>query len=151
MRPRKKHYALSIAILGLALFGLPLLSVAQAADGAAGNISQSSQIFHVSGAPISISMWSLDVSSDYLLNWTGDDTGISFTTASSQTTFSHTFVLTSTETTVVFYLRAQSAGTVIDQVQCSVFDLSDFLATGLIIAAGIFVLIIYIFKRVSKG
>lgn len=151
LKPRRKHFALSIAILSLALFGLPLLNTARAADGAAGNLQVSAQIFHVSGSVISVSMWNLDVSGDYLLNWTGDDTGISFTTSATQSTFSHTFVLTSTAATAVFYLRAQSAGTVIDQVQVTIVDLADFLATGLIISAGIFILIVVIFKRVAKG
>lgn len=149
-KPKAKHYAISITILTLALFGLPLLNTVRAADGSNGNIQASAQLFHVSGSVISISMWNLDVTADYLLNWTGDDTGISFTTSDTQTTFTHTFVLTSTSATVVFYLRAQSAGTALDQVQVTVVDLADFLATGLIISAGIFILIVVIFKRIVK-
>ena len=140
-------FALAMALI---IFAVPLSAV-YAADGSTGNIQASAQIFHVSGSPISISMWNLGVSSDYHLNWTGENTGISFTTSATQTKYSHTFVLTSTSSTVTFYLRAQSAGTVIDQTQVSVVDLADFLSTGLIISAGIFVLIIVIFKRVAKG
>lgn len=134
----------------LIIFFMPLSTV-NAADGANGNIQVSAQIFHVSGSTMSVSMWNLDVSSDYQLNWTGENTGITFTTSATQTTFSYTFVLTSSSSTVVFYLRAQSAGTVIDQTQASVVDLADFLSTGLIISAGIFILIIVIFKKVAKG
>ncbi len=149
---QKKKMRLSItalALLTIALFGLPLVAV-QAADGANGNISQSSQIFHVSGSVVSVSMFNLDVASDYMLNWTGDDTGISFTTSATQTTFLHTFSLTSTASTVTFFLRAQSAGTVIDQVQATVVNINDFLATSLIISAGIFVLIVVLFKRIAS-
>lgn len=137
-------------LLSLGLFGLPLSAV-YAGDGVEGSIQASAQIFHVSGSPISINMFELDVSSDYLLNWTGDATGIWINTSATQTKFTHTFVLTSSESMVRFTLRTQTAGTVIDSVQVTVVNLSAFLSTGLIISAGIFILIIVIFKRVAKG
>lgn len=146
---RRTMYALSFAFLTFVLFGLPLVAV-QGTAGANGNVQHSAQIMHVSGSAISVSMWNLDVSSEYQLNWTGDNVGINFTTSATQTTFTHTFVLTSTAAAVVFYLRAGFNGSVIDQTQATVVDLADFLATGLIISAGIFILIIVIFKRVVK-
>lgn len=146
---RKEMYALSFAVLALLIFGLPLMAV-QAADGTDGNIQHSAQIMHVSGSAISVSMWDLDVSSDYQLNWTGNDGGINYTTSATQTTFTYTFVLTSSAATVTFFLRGESAGAIIDQTDVTVVNLADFLATGLIISAGIFILIIVIFKRIVK-
>ena len=137
-------------ILALTMFALPLSAVS-AADGTVGSIQASAQIFHVSGSPISVNMFSLTVSADYHLNWTGESTGITFTTSSTQTKFSHTFVLTSSAATVTFVLREGSTGTPIDTVQVTVVNLTDFLSTGLIISAGIFILIIVIFKKVAKG
>ncbi len=137
-------------LLSLGLFGLPLSAV-MAADGTGGNIQASAQIFHVSGSPISINMFDLDVDSAYRLNWTGDAAGIFINTSSIQTKFTHTFVLTSSASLVRFTLRASAAGTEIDAVQVTVVNLSSFLSTGLIISAGIFILIIVIFKRVAKG
>ena len=147
---KHKHKFLIAFMLSLGLFALPLSAVS-AADGAVGSIQASAQIFHVSGSPISINMFGLTPSAAYLLNWTGDATGISFTPSSTQTKFTHTFVLTSSATSVNFTLRAGSAGTAIDAVQVTVVNLSSFLSTGLIISAGIFILIIVIFKRVAKG
>ena len=142
---------LSLAlILGLTMFAMPLSAVL-AADGTVGNVQASAQIFHVSGSPISINMFELAVSSDYHLNWTGEVTGITFTTSAIQTKFSHTFVLTSSSSQVTFTLRYGSAGTAIDSVQVTIVNLTDFLSTGLIISAGIFILIIVIFKKVAKG
>lgn len=137
-------------LLALSLFGLPLSAVL-AADGSGGNVQASAQIFHVSGSPISINMYDLDVSSAYRLNWTGEAAGIFINTSATQTKFSHTFVLTTSESMIRFTLRASAAGTEIDAVQVTVVNLSDFLSTGLIISAGIFILIIVIFKRVAKG
>ncbi len=150
-KPTKKQRNLFLitGLIGFIFLGMPLGAV-MAADGAVGAIQVSAQIFHVSGAPVTVNMYDLTVSADYHLNWTGEDTGISFTLASTQTTFSHTFVLTTSTTTIVFYLRAGAAGTVIDQYQITVMALSDFLATGLIISAGIFILIVVIFKRVTS-
>lgn len=139
----------ALLVLTVLALGIPLVPV-QAADGAVGAIQISNQIFHVSGSVVSVQMFDLTVSADYLLNWTGDDTGISFTTSSTQTKFTHTFVLTSSSSTVTFFLRAQSAGTTIDQVQATVVSLNSFLSTGLIISAGIFILIVVIFKRIAK-
>ena len=142
---------LSLAlILALTMLALPLSAVS-GADGAVGSIQASAQIFHVSGSPISVNMFELTVSADYHLNWTGDATGITFTTSATQTKFSHTFVLTSSSSQVTFVLRAGAAGTSIDSVQVTIVNLTDFLSTGLIISAGIFILIIVIFKKVAKG
>ena len=146
----KLKFQLSLVVLALSLLGLPLITHVQAADGANGKIQASAQIFHISGAAISISMWDLDVSSDYHINWTGESTGVTFTTSASQTTFSHTFVLTTSTATIIFYLRAGAAGTILDQTQVTVANIADFLATGLIISAGIFVLIVVIFKKIVK-
>ncbi len=147
---RSKITGLFALLLGFTLMALPLSTV-KAVDGTVGSVQASAQIFHVSGSPISINMFELTVSADYLLNWTGDATGISFTTSSVQTKFSHTFVLTSSAAQVTFVLRQQSAGTSIDSVQVTIVNLTDFLSTGLIISAGIFILIIVIFKKVAKG
>lgn len=147
---RRTQVTLSaLLVLTVLALGIPLVPV-QAADGAVGSIQVSNQIFHVSGSVVSVQMFDLTVSADYLLNWTGDDTGISFTTSSTQTKFTHTFVLTSSSSTVTFFLRAQSVGTIIDQVQVTVVSLNSFLSTGLIISAGIFILIVVIFKRIAK-
>lgn len=147
---RSKMIVSLALLLGFTLMALPLSTV-KAADGEVGSVQASAQIFHVSGSPISINMFALTVSADYLLNWTGDATGISFTTSATQTKFSHTFVLTSSSSQVTFVLRFQSAGTAIDSVQVTIVNLTDFLSTGLIISAGIFILIIVIFKKVAKG
>jgi len=147
---RQRRKVLFAFLLSLGFLGLPLSAVT-AADGAVGSIQASAQIFHVSGSPISINMFGLTPSAAYLLNWTGEATGISFTPSATQTKFTHTFVLTTTSATVRFVLRAGAAGTEIDAVQVTVVNLSDFLSTGLIISAGIFILIIVIFKRVAKG
>ena len=149
---RKQRSKVSISaflLLSLVMLGVSFVP-ARAADGAVGSIQVSNQIFHVSGSVVAVQMFDLTVSADYLLNWTGDDTGISFTTSSTQSKFTHTFTLTSTATSVTFFLRAQSAGTIIDQVQITVVSLSSFLSTGLIISAGIFVLIVVLFKRIAK-
>lgn len=151
MLTNRNKAKLSLAlILGLTMFALPISAVF-AADGEVGSIQASAQIFHVSGSPISVNMFELTPSADYHLNWTGEATGITFTTSASQTKFSHTFVLTSSAAAVVFTLRYGSAGTAIDTVQVTVVNLTDFLSTGLIISAGIFILIIVIFKKVAKG
>jgi hypothetical protein len=137
-------------ILALTMFALPLSAVS-AADGEVGSIQASAQIFHVSGSPISVNMFAMTPGADYQLNWTGEATGISFTLSATQTKFSHTFVLTSSSSQVTFTLRFGSAGTAIDSVQVTIVNLTDFLSTGLIISAGIFILIIVIFKKVAKG
>ena len=147
---RHKQKVLLALMLSLGLLGLPLSAVT-AGDGAGGSIQASAQIFHVSGSPISINMFDLDVSSDYRLNWTGELAGIYINTSATQTKFTHTFVLTSSASMVRFTLRSQTAGAVLDSVQVTVVNLASFLSTGLIISAGIFILIIVIFKRVAKG
>lgn len=147
---RRTQVTLSaLLVLTVLAIGVPLVPT-RAADGAAGSVQVSNQIFHVSGSVIAVQMFDLTVSADYLLNWTGDATGIGFTTSSTQTKFTHTFVLTSTATQVTFTLRGEAAGALIDQVDVTVVSLNSFLSTGLIISAGIFILIVVIFKRIAK-
>lgn len=147
---RNKGKLSLVLVLALTMFALPLSAVS-AADGTVGSIQASAQIFHVSGSPISVNMFAMTPTADYHLNWTGDATGILFTLAATQTKFSHTFVLTSSASQVTFVLRHGAAGTAIDSVQVTIVNLTDFLSTGLIISAGIFILIIVIFKKVAKG
>lgn len=152
MRTKTKASLLTLLTLTVALFGVPILGTQASiqADGETGTVQSSNQIFHVSGSVISINCYDLTVSADYNLNWTGENTGVDWTCSATQTKFTHTFVLTSSETTVVFSLRYQSAGTLVDSVQVTVVSLGSFLSTGLIISAGIFILIVVIFKRVAK-
>lgn len=157
MRTKTKITLVTMLVLTFVMFGLPIsthqaslqATTAVQADGTVGSIQASNQIFHISGSVISVNMFDLAVSSDYNVTWVGN-AGLNFTTSSTQTKFTHTFVLTTSESQITFQLRQSSAGTIIDAATVTVVGIGSFLSTGLIISAGIFILIVVIFKRVAS-
>jgi hypothetical protein len=138
--------------LGVLAPQLTFMTVTQtrAADGAAGGISVSTTMI-ITGLPLSIRAYDLTNNADYKINHTNDDTGISFTAAGTTHDWVYPNVaMPSSGSTVTVYLRAQSAGTTLASASVSVFSLTAFLATGVIISAGVFVLIVVIIKRIAK-
>lgn len=140
-------------VLGLIAFSLffPIATFTQvrAADGTVGSLQANSD-FLIAGMPLTLRAYSLTGGADYLLNHTNDDTGYPFTAPSDgdwQITIPN-IARPSSGSTVTFYLRQQSAGTEITAVTVTVFNLSDFLVTGLIVTMGVFILVIVIVKRV---
>lgn len=125
-----------IAMLGVLLLGST--PIAQSADGSAGSISVSANSI-LDGEVISVWAYDLTASGDYHLNWTGDNTGITFTAGSSGGDYVVDIALSkpAAASSVTVYLRAGSAGTEIAKVTVTVQSISTFLNTALIIGAGV--------------
>lgn len=84
----KKRQILPIVVISFIVFGLTFGSImtVNAADGTTGKLEiGSTSAFD--GAIVAANCYDLEVSSSYKVNSTGDDTGFSFTTGSSQTSY----------------------------------------------------------------
>ena len=126
--------------------------VALGADGTTGSIEDNFGSL-VDGQRIYVHCYSLTVSADYLVNHTGDDTGASFSTGSTQTEAYVPIVLDKAVSTEVYviYLRSQSAGTVIDSVTIFVSDPDDITNEDLFMDLAIPVMIMGIFASIAIG
>ena len=135
----------------VSFFAFPMMT-AQAADGSSGSLTANVD-FLIAGMPITPRAYDLDVGASYMLNSSEDDTGYAITAPQDgdwQITLPNV-VATSGSSQVTFYLRAQSAGTLIASATVTVFNLQDFLVTSLIVLMGVFLLVVAIIKRVSSG
>ena len=148
-----------VLTLPLILFGasfLPMnlvfVSITQVrgADGAVGSVSVSTTMV-LEGLPVAIEAWDLTNDAAYHINHTNDDTGVTFTASGTTYDWVYANVASpSSGSTITVYLRAGAAGTEINTATFTVFAITDFLVTAVIISAGIFVLIVVIIKRVAK-
>ena len=144
-----KILVLALTVLMLSTFAASTVS---GADGANGNIEDNIGNA-VDGERVYVHCYNLDVSADYLLNHTGDDTGLSFTTGASQTEIYVPIQLSKSATTEVYsiYLRAQSAGTALDQITIFVSDPEDLTQEDLFMDLAIPIMIMAIFAGIALG
>ena len=134
--------ALALALFSMLLL-MPNVSV-QGADGAAGSIEVGVTSI-LEKTPVTVHMYDLTGGADYLVNWTGDNTGHSFTTGANQDEHFITITIDkpSASNDVTVYLRAQSAGTTIDSVTLYVSDTTIF-PDDILIDIGITVAVIFV-------
>ena len=113
---RKKKLLVFTMVFALVVLAPLLPAQVQAADGTTGSFKYDfGQL--IDGQSIYIVVKDLTESADYLINMTGDSTGISFSTGAGQTTYGWQTTVTRGTTDVFYiYLRYQSAGTVIDTI-----------------------------------
>lgn len=149
----QKHYKL--IVIGTILFSLfmvyPVTMPISAADGAAGSLVANVD-FIVAGMPVTLRAYDLTAGADYNLNHTNDATGYDFVAAADgdwQITIPNV-VKPSGSSQVSFTLRGQAAGALLSTASVTIFNLQDFLVTGLIVVMGVFILMIVIIKRVVK-
>jgi len=133
--------------VGIALFSMLFLApslAAQGADGAAGSIEVGVTNI-LEKTPVTIHMYDLTGGADYLVNWTGENTGHSFTTGANQDEHFITVTIDkpSADHDVTVYLRGQSAGAVVDSITLYVSDTSLF-PDDIIIDIGITVAVIFV-------
>jgi hypothetical protein len=137
------------SIMFFSFFMFPLVT-SQAADGSNGALTGNVD-FLIAGMPVTLRAYDLDVGADYNLNSSEDATGYDFTAPQDgdwQITLPNV-VASGGASQVTFYLKAQSAGTVIATATVTVFNLQDFLVTSLIVLMGVFLLVVAIIKRVA--
>ena len=144
--PSKKtivKVAITLGMLGMLFFAMPTASV-MGADGAAGSIEVGVTNI-LEKTPVTIHMYDLTGSADYLVNWTGDNTGHSFTTGANQDEHFITVTIDkpAADHDVTVYLRGQSAGAVVDSITLYVGDTSLF-PDDIIIDIGITVAVIFV-------
>ena len=132
MFSRKKLALMVLPALCLGLFLGVAPQVVSGADGATGSIELPVDTVP-DGQRIYITLRDLTGGADYKLNWTGDDTGYSFTTGASETTkvFPVKIEDPSSGSMVAIYLRAQSAGTALDTVYVTVESSTDVFDTDI--------------------
>jgi ABC-type Fe3+-siderophore transport system permease subunit len=148
---KTKLLVLAFAVLMVSTFAAGTIPV-MGADGANGNIEDNIGNA-VDGERVYVHCYNLDVSADYLLNHTGDDTGVSFTTGAAQTEIYVPITLEKDATSEVYaiYLRAQSAGTALDQVTIFVSDPEDLTQEDLFMDLAIPIMIMAIFAAIALG
>lgn len=143
-----------MAILAFTLFALvaPASVPVSGADGTTGtvdldmtSVSEDTIIWvHIEG---------LTSSADYLVNWTDDNTGYSYTTGSSQTDYyvQIKFAMPSSGTAFTVYLRYQSAGTLIDSVQVRITDPATILDEDAFLTIAIPIIVITVIVSIVVG
>jgi len=116
-------YKLAMASM-LMLIAFTGMSSAMAADGTTGEIDFD-QTSVSEDTMVYVHFKDLTGGADYLVNWTGDDTGYSFTTGSSQDDIyiPITFSKPASGNAFVLNLRYQSAGTSIDSITVYVTEM----------------------------
>ena len=126
--------------------------VAQGADGTTGSVEDNFGSL-VDGQRVYVHVYDLTVSADYQVNHTGDDTGASFSTGSTQTEAYVPIVLDKAVSTEVYviYLRYQSAGTLIDSVTIFVSAPEDMTNEDLFMDLAIPIMIMGIFASIAIG
>lgn len=139
-----------------AFFLLAPISAANAADGTTGTIDLD-QTSVTDGTTIYVHFEGLTASADYLVNWTGDNTGFSWTCGASQDDIyiPIKFEKPAGSNAFLIYLRYQSAGTMIDTVTVHVNEADTILDTtaflAIVIPLLIFAIIVTIYKSVGKA
>jgi ABC-type Fe3+-siderophore transport system permease subunit len=148
-RVKTKLLVLALTLLMVSTFAA---GTVRGADGSNGNIEDNIGNA-VDGERVYVHCYNLDVSSDYLLNHTGDDTGVSFTTGAAQTEIYVPITLDKSATSEVYviYLRAQSAGTALDTVTIFVSDPEDLTQEDLFMDLAIPIMIMAIFAAIALG
>lgn len=144
-------------LLFVGLFFNPFVPLAVlGADGTTGSIDFD-QDSVTEGTLLYIELEGLTAGADYLVNWTTDDTGYSFTTGASQTdmTVPVKVDMPASGSVFVVYLRYQSAGTQIDAVTFIVTEAETILDTDAFLAIAIpllvMTLIVGIILGISRG
>jgi len=140
----------TISVL-IMMFAMPVMA-SLATDGSSGNLDLGVTEAY-DKQRIYIKAYNLDVSSDYLINSTGDNTGYSFTTGASQDSITIPWTISKASGTNVYtvYLRAQSAGTVIDSVTIYVSDVEDSVNEDLFMSIAIPILVFVILIGIVTG
>jgi ABC-type Fe3+-siderophore transport system permease subunit len=148
---KTKLLVLAFTVLMLSTFAAGTIPVS-GADGSNGNVENNIGNA-VDGERVYVHCYNLDVSSDYLLNHTGDATGVSFTTGASQVEIYVPISLEKSATTEVYeiVLRAQSAGTAIDTITIFVSDPEDLTQEDLFMDLAIPIMIMAIFAAIALG
>ena len=148
---RKRLIAVPILLAIFSLFLFAPTPHALAADGSAGSISVSSNSI-LDGQIVTIWCYDLTASGDYHVNWTGENTGLTFTATAGDDDYVVDIGVDkpSASSSVTIYLRAGSAGTEIAKVTVTVQDLSTYLNTGLIIGAGVVIMMAVIIYAIVK-
>lgn len=143
-RKSKAAFAFMIAISLMLMLMAGNTPQAQGADGSTGTLEIGVTNI-LDSTPITIRMYDLTSSADFQLNWTGENTGHSFTTGSQQTEHYVTVNIDKPSAThdVTIYLRAQSAGTVLDSLTVYVSDTSIF-PDDILIDIGVTVAVVFV-------
>lgn len=150
---KKYKFAMASLMVLLAFTGM---SQAMAADGTTGEIDFD-QTSVSEDTMVYVHFKDLTGGADYMVNWTGDDTGYSWTTGSSQDDIyiPITFSKPSSGNAFVLTLRYQSAGTAIDSITVYVTEADQVLNTAaflaIVVPLLVFSIIVAIYKSVGKG
>ena len=144
-------FAVTVLILLSASTNVQAAPVAVSADGTAGTLEIGITNI-LDSTPITIRMYDLTVSADFKVNWTGDDTGHSFTTGSTQDEHFITVNIDkpSGSHDVTVYLIPQAAGNDsnnLDSLTLYVSDTSIF-PDDIIIDIGIVIAVVFIIVAV---
>ena len=152
---RKRMSMIGFSILTLLILSVPTAYVAKGADGTTGNfVHDFGQL--TDGQTVIIMVEGLTASADYLINMTGDNTGISFTTGAGQTEFQWQTTVTRSTTDVFYiYLRYQSAGTAIDTMLTTCVEADTVLPTNWFISIAVPILLLsviaYVAVNIARG
>lgn len=148
----KKRQILPLLVFSFVVFGLALGGVTNvnAADGTTGKLEiGSTSAFD--GAIVAVNCYDLETSADYKINATGDATGFSFTTGSSQT--SYVVYLTvqkpSGSETVYVWLYGDTNATALDTYTLQVKD-ESIIPDEFLIALGITLLVLFLIIGIVK-
>ena len=147
---KTKLLVLAFTVLLVSTFAT---AVTYGADGANGNIEDNIGNA-VDGQRVYVHCYNLDVNSDYLLNHTGDSTGISWTTGASQTEIYVPLSLAKSATTEVYVLElwpGSGTGNFLDQVTIFVSDPEDLTQEDLFMDLAIPIMIMAIFAAIALG
>jgi len=137
---------ISVAFLVLLLAAAPASASVQTihADGTSGSLEIGVTNI-LDDTPITIKMYDLTIAADFKINWTGEDTGHSFTTGASQTKHYITVNIEKPSAThdVTVYLWPQSTGAALDSLTLYVSDTSIF-PDDIIIDIGITIAVVFV-------
>lgn len=148
----KKRQILPIVVISFVVLGLTFGSVitANAAVGTTGKLEiGSTSAFD--GAIVAVNCYDLEVSADYKINATGDDTGFSFTTGSSQTSYVVYLTVSkpSGSESVYVYLWGNETTTALDTYTLQVKD-ESIIPDEFLIALGITLLVLFLIIGIVK-
>lgn len=149
---KAKSYAIPALIaLSLLMF---TVGTGLAADGATGSVDLD-QTSMADNTLVFVHFEDLTVSADYLVNWTGDDTGFSFTTGANQDDIyiPIKFEKPAGSNAFIVHLRA-GTGTAIDSVTVYVTEATTFLDTAaflaIVVPLLIFSIVVVIYKSITR-
>ena len=141
-------FSLTLLVLLMAGSGVQAAPQSAMADGTAGSL-EIGVTNVLDSTPITIRMYALTVAADFKINWTGDDTGHSFTTGSIQDEHFITVNIAKPSGThdVTVSLWPQSTGAALDSLTLYVSDTSIF-PDDIIIDLGIVIAVVFIIVAV---